>query len=495
MRPQLDFLQRYVQALDLLQNGASPTALSPPGAVPDALLDLHTPLSPIVAALEARPLATEVREELITMYERIGSHLASTFRVHYDDAAKCWATSNTGIVSVLQQLFVMQFQLAVQDTLNAILAMVDERLVDFVRDASNAEGEARARATYAHSEYAVAILERAFEHAPNITQAEKHKLAAATGLQPRQVTIWVRRCLQFQNRRNRRSVKRERHDKRHEPAPLFVQRAPRLGPVPKRSRRRADMEMANELISPKVESDISYSSIESQLRASGESIPSLPSVPVEPIQPMRENEVSDMSFSSLDALLEMDNARQCLVFSPLDSLPRLDFHDLQLDPGTLMRMLEAPFTPTGAGTSAVLTSSMEPVPSFMRMLPLGLDAEQAGDELAAHTQQLAESLLRQMREQGHHLPSNAVHIEGMVHSAAMRPAALRSAAIHSAAVHTAALRAPWMEAPATSPSTGSAETNSPLARAWFDAFSRPCVLKQEPTAVPSELWLATGSRT
>ena len=88
----------------------------------------------------------------------------------------------------------MQFFVAVQDTQNAILAMVDERLADFMRDADNVREDSRARSTYTHSEYAITILERAFEHAPNITQAEKHKLATATGLQPRQVTIWVRRC-------------------------------------------------------------------------------------------------------------------------------------------------------------------------------------------------------------------------------------------------------------------------------------------------------------
>ena len=195
MRPQFEFLQQYVEALDSLQLSNSPTAFSPPSEVPDAKLDLHTPSSPLAAELEARPLATDVREALVSMYERISSHLAGIFKSHYDDAAKYWAAANAGMSPVLQQLFLAQFYLAVRDTRGAILAMVDERLAEFMRDADNAEeNDARARATYAHSEYAVAILERAFEHAPNITQAEKHKLAAATGLQPRQVTIWVCQC-------------------------------------------------------------------------------------------------------------------------------------------------------------------------------------------------------------------------------------------------------------------------------------------------------------
>nr|WJN24843.1 homeodomain transcription factor bW [Sporisorium sorghi] len=52
-----------------------------------------------------------------------------------------------------------------------------------------------------HDLDAIRILEQAFEITPNITQAEKFRLAEVTGLQPKQVTIW------FQNRRNRKGRK------------------------------------------------------------------------------------------------------------------------------------------------------------------------------------------------------------------------------------------------------------------------------------------------
>lgn len=42
-----------------------------------------------------------------------------------------------------------------------------------------------------HSPRAVAILEKVFSLTPNINRSEKHQLAKATKLEPRQVTIWV----------------------------------------------------------------------------------------------------------------------------------------------------------------------------------------------------------------------------------------------------------------------------------------------------------------
>lgn len=190
-------------------------------------------------------------------------------------------------------------------------------------------------------------------------------------------------------------------------------------------------------------------------------------------------------FQPLDALLEMDNSKQCLVFSPFDSFPRLDFDDLRLDAEKVARMFKAPTTSPSTGNSAALPNSIPSVPQFMRMHPLGLDAEKAGNELVAQTQQLAEGLLQQMRERGLNVPRDSVNIEGIVHSAALRSAALRSAAIHSAAIRSATLRTPWYEGQLSTP----VDTHSPFTRSWQDMLARPCIPKQEPTAVPSDLWL------
>lgn len=58
------------------------------------------------------------------------------------------------------------------------------RIVTSCYDVSN-------RTNRGHDSDAVRILEQAFNHSPNITQAEKYQLAEVTGLKPKQVTIWV----------------------------------------------------------------------------------------------------------------------------------------------------------------------------------------------------------------------------------------------------------------------------------------------------------------
>ena len=51
------------------------------------------------------------------------------------------------------------------------------------------------KASRGHDSDAVRVLEQAFQHTPNITQAEKYRLAEVTGLKPKQVTIWVSKAL------------------------------------------------------------------------------------------------------------------------------------------------------------------------------------------------------------------------------------------------------------------------------------------------------------
>jgi len=77
------------------------------------------------------------------------------------------------------------------------VAIIDGKLQKFICDAEIAASESESSSEddlsnhRGHSRLAVAILEKAYSHTNNITRAEKSRLAAATKLQPRQVTIWV----------------------------------------------------------------------------------------------------------------------------------------------------------------------------------------------------------------------------------------------------------------------------------------------------------------
>lgn len=94
--------------------------------------------------------------------------------------------------------FEAQFARCMTESIQLVLQPLKTALAAYEADvdsAASAEsssesedgGEGGARG---HRAEAVAILERAYAYAQNITQAEKRKLAELTGLEPRQVVIW-----------------------------------------------------------------------------------------------------------------------------------------------------------------------------------------------------------------------------------------------------------------------------------------------------------------
>lgn len=88
---------------------------------------------------------------------------------------------------------------------------------------------------------------------------------------------------------------------------------------------------------------------------------------------------------SLDNLLDLDNARQCLVFSPLDSLPRLDLDDLRLDVSALEQWLGLPASP-GA--------------SIMQVPPLSASASRAAELAVAETLSSSDELGVRAEDEG-----------------------------------------------------------------------------------------------
>lgn len=92
---------------------------------------------------------------------------------------------------------IRQYQERLRDS---ILEILYARISQFKNDVQQAERDASYSSEdedtskekgRGHSKLAIAILEKAFAQTSNITKAEKLKLAAATHLEPRQVTIWV----------------------------------------------------------------------------------------------------------------------------------------------------------------------------------------------------------------------------------------------------------------------------------------------------------------
>lgn len=142
---------------------------------------------PFMNAIRERPLSADAQLLLTRLYERVLIKLKGASMEKFTLIQRRWGAARRRALPRMEQLFKMQCQLAASRMQEALLRIVDARLESF-QQAANEPADAHR----GHSARAIAILEMAFEHAPNITQAEKYKLAEATGLQPRQVTIWVR---------------------------------------------------------------------------------------------------------------------------------------------------------------------------------------------------------------------------------------------------------------------------------------------------------------
>ena len=427
MRPELDFLDECLHTLRNLRTGNAPVLQSPVMDTPDAHLDLqHVCAQSFVAALRQRPVSSDVHDALVSMYERILEQLKHMYTEHFRDAQQRWGSARQRALPQIQRLFEVQCQMAACDMHHAILALVDEQLKLFAADA-NAPHESHRP----HSAHAIAILERAFEHAPNITQAEKYTLAHATGLQPRQVTIW------FQNRRNRRShakrtttlesdlmspdpelpsppppqleappppslMRKHTHDLKQEDKSIIKCEETLPTAVPGWSGTASSesfafdastrpmtlssspLQLGNTTISPSAIQAHTPAVVSSVLAPSPPNMAT--SAQVTPASTAASMPIiPEAPPLSLDQLLDMDNARQCLVFSPLDSLPRLDFDDLRLDVTSIENSLGMPSAP---GVSS------------LHVPPTSASATRAAEVALAHTLNTPDELMGRAADEG-----------------------------------------------------------------------------------------------
>nr|ANB43493.1 b mating type protein [Ustilago esculenta]QBH67515.1 B mating type protein [Ustilago esculenta]QBH70119.1 homeodomain transcription factor bW2 [Ustilago esculenta] len=182
------------------------------------ILGLHPPRFDDLDEEFSEPgLERSLQESLLRLFEakmvRLQSSYEDAFRDavtelyqhgHHDDKFLA------GFKRVLTCRFHKQAREAWQGMLDELkkynYSTLRETNVHMIHDASTRMVQEISRSSRGHDSDAVRILEQAFNHSPNITQAEKFQLAEVTGLKPKQVTIW------FQNRRNRKGKRMSQTD-------------------------------------------------------------------------------------------------------------------------------------------------------------------------------------------------------------------------------------------------------------------------------------------
>nr|QBH67397.1 B mating type protein [Ustilago esculenta] len=169
----------------------------------------------LASALSEFGLSVQSIESLVQLFVVIQQNLATSFQKQYESAATALRDTEGSRQHHLDRLSIMtsaRFLRCSHELEHVIIDLVKSR----TKAASNEQELGRLHhcesstsitaVRRGHDTDAVRILEQAFNHSPNITQAEKFQLAEVTGLKPKQVTIW------FQNRRNRKGKRMSQPD-------------------------------------------------------------------------------------------------------------------------------------------------------------------------------------------------------------------------------------------------------------------------------------------
>nr|WJN24837.1 homeodomain transcription factor bW [Pseudozyma pruni] len=179
-------------------------------------LDIRTTIPPLrlkhayAVNLESQlsrfALSQQGRHNVLEIFERTRTFLAETFQCQYEHTAKALrdtAYDDQRLLDDFEKSMSKEFARRVLQLEQELMTAVAETLGRSDEHSKQCQPVIRYETSgRGHHSDAVRILEQAFAHTPNITQAEKYRLAEVTGLQPKQVTIW-----QFQNRRNRKCKK------------------------------------------------------------------------------------------------------------------------------------------------------------------------------------------------------------------------------------------------------------------------------------------------
>ncbi|KAJ1028915.1 hypothetical protein NDA18_002937 [Ustilago nuda] len=181
-----------------------------------ATLKLSWPIQDyIIRDIEGFGITGECRRSLVAIYKDKIRQLCRFYEEVYDAAHTDLhqrGFCNEGFAEAFRELMARKFSLQARKAWHTILdAVKTHHREQVLQHVEQTEKNARHPRLYeshdstkpcrGHDSDAVRILEQAFQHTPNISQAEKYRLAEVTGLKPKQVTIW------FQNRRNRKGRK------------------------------------------------------------------------------------------------------------------------------------------------------------------------------------------------------------------------------------------------------------------------------------------------
>nr|CAI59727.1 homeodomain transcription factor bW1 [Sporisorium reilianum] len=186
---------------------------SPPPIVHLDHLRLVTPQPEVLLQdLMIFEISAECKHTLISLYDNKIEALRHLYLNAYKEAVLSWHSHgqpDEHFYSSFRNTLEHRFSSHTRSMWNDVLAQVRRRTVacqnstvgppDFGQGSLTPSTDTKT--ARGHDSDAIRILEQAFEITPNITQAEKFRLAEVTGLQPKQVTIW------FQNRRNRKGRK------------------------------------------------------------------------------------------------------------------------------------------------------------------------------------------------------------------------------------------------------------------------------------------------
>lgn len=185
----LDLLASHVPRITIKTQGRLPT---PPLRLPDVdSQSLHQ-------ALSRRNLSASLIRSVDSLYIKRDNDIQHYHQKHWQQLLQSCPGITERHIILLNDKFQTSYIDACQQVQSKLLNVLDAYSKRFSCDA-----EAATKSDYesssedglpnnrGHSRLAVAILEKAYSHTTNITRAEKVRLAAATKLESRQVTIWV----------------------------------------------------------------------------------------------------------------------------------------------------------------------------------------------------------------------------------------------------------------------------------------------------------------